>query len=217
MDARMREIIQRKWKSSRQTLNIGIYLVVLAVIWSPYFTPSGEIDPAGLLRADQVLIPLLIIGILLSTAPNVRILYSFVSLLLASITVIIFISYLIGVFVRGYPAQFGDIFDVLIWATYTAIIAITCPFILNDTSRKIILFLIVASIGASLLALLQYFDIAGVNSLISPVFTDGIHLTRVAQQRTGPAGNTSVIAQLLTMQLLVRVALAMRSIDTKTN
>lgn len=211
----MTELIKQTLNKSRATnrpLSIGVYLMILTVIWSPYFTPSGKLDAAGLLRADQILIPVLILWIVVSTLPNAQILTSTITLLLVSIVAVIFLSYIFGILIRSYPASLGDSFDILIWATYAAIIAIIGPAIPYNTARKAILLLIIASVGAAILSLFQYLELFAINSVISPVFTEGIHLTRVARRSTGPTGNPNVLAQLLSMPLLVAFALLVRSI-----
>lgn len=191
----------------KKITSFGVYLLIIATIWSPYFTPPSTIGPQGILRLDQIVLPLVVVGLAISQVPNLRISVSSPGAICLVITVLVLLSTLFGVFNHGYPLRISDVFDLIIWSTYALFILVVAAVLPSMVARKGTILLIIAGTLAAILSILQILDFSIANEAIGPLYTYDPHLRTLGRRTTGPTVNPNIFGQLLSIPLFLSFAL----------
>lgn len=184
--------------------------VVVGVLLSPQFTPPSTFGPAGILRADQILIPILVVACVLVFSDRFIVPVSPSVITLVTVPVVIALSSVVRSI--GAPIDVGDFFDVVIWCTYATLLFVAGGNLGPKFSRHVLNLLLVTSGSVALLALLQAFGNQFVVETISPIFTHGAHLNVVVQRPTGTTTNPNVLASLLAIPWFLALALLYREV-----
>lgn len=202
-------------RSRKRTITrVGVfllYLTTLAVLLSPQFSLTGDIGPSGLLRADQLIIPSLVIILSLINLERVKIPVTRLSLGLLAITAVITISLILNIFLFDLDPAAGDLFDILIWCTYAVMFMIVggnvSPSIAEQCFKLILL--VTAFIG--IFALLQAIELQFAVKTIGELYTTRSPRS-VGLSPTGTTSNPNTLGKLVLVPLFAFFALLYRSL-----
>lgn len=110
------------WRTTLSTTTRStniLAILLLSLFISPKFTPFSAIGPSGLLRFDQLLIPILIIFIVAKQAPRLKISYSLPSIIVCMTALCVFTSLVLSALHSSNLIRISDLFDVIIWVVYS--------------------------------------------------------------------------------------------------
>lgn len=190
-----------------------LFVILLGpvIIWFPYFSPPSTIGPAGILRLDQVILPLIIL-ILIIQREDLEIMIEESTKYLIITVLAIFGSIIVGAFWFGFDTNINHFFEIVIWLVYLLSL-VTIPRVVNrETIKKSIPLIILFSALASLFVVLQILNFHNVNQHISPLFTYERHLNVLGRRATGPTLSSNVLPQLLLLPFLLVYALLIRNL-----
>lgn len=187
------------------------YLSVVAVLTSPQFTPLSTVGPAGILRGDQILIPLLIIALTLTYADEFTIPSSYLLWGLVGITVTIGVSTVINAQLYGTGVDVGDLFDILVWATYAGTVVAVGGNLPRAVARHALRLAVVVTTLIAVIAVLQSMAVPFAIEVLAPVYTHNAHLRVIARRPTATTLNPNTLGILLSIPLYYAVARSYRS------
>lgn len=191
-----------------------LYLTTLAVLLSPQFSPTGNIGPSGLLRADQLIIPTLIILLAVIDPKRIRLLMTRLSLGLLAISVVITTSLILNIFLFGLDPAAGDLFDILIWSTYAIMFMIVGGSISPSIAEQCFKFVLIITTLIATFALLQAVEIQFAVKTISEFYTTRSP-RKVGISPTGTTANPNTLGKLSLVPLFAFFALFYRSLVRK--
>jgi O-antigen ligase len=190
------------------------YIVVAAVLLSPQFSPTGDIGPAEILRADQLLLPILILLLMLVHVDAIHIPVNRVSLGLVAITVVISVSLMLNTLLFALRPTIGDTFDVLIWSTYALTFIIIGGNINPKIARRCLKLSLVVTLLIAVFGLFQSVGNQFALELLRPVYTER-SIRDVSISPTATTSNPNTLGKLVLIPLFVFFALFYRSLVTK--
>lgn len=216
-----REINMSKF---RFLFKIQLYLLIIAVFLSPYFTPpiflrSGSfiIGEGGIVRLDQLLMPILLMSLIMVMIWKRRQIKTVIStgpILYLFMFIIINLGVFYGVFFRGYAFRIGDLYDGVLWLCYSLLV-MTLPLALTlEEAEKALSALLIAGIVASLIAVTQ-------SPFYSPeifvdFYTNVLSQFYPTQERAvAPSRNPNVLGQMLIAPLFILMGLLVISLRQK--
>jgi len=197
--------------TSRRLSAFLVYLIILAVLVSPQFSPFGAIGPDGILRGDQILIPFLIVLLVVVNRDRLRIPLSRISIGLFAITAAITTSLIINTIFLDLNPSAGELFDVLIWTTYTLMFMVVGGNLSGEIAERGFGLVLVLTIVIAIFAVLQAAGNHFAIETLGSVYTDRLsRLVNVAP--TATTSNPNTLAKLVLIPLFAFAALAYRSI-----
>lgn len=208
----------------RFLFKIQLYLLIIAVFLSPYFTPpiflrSGSfiIGEGGIVRLDQLLMPILLMSLIMVMIWKRRQIKTVIStgpILYLFMFIIINLGVFYGVFFRGYAFRIGDLYDGVLWLCYSLLV-MTLPLALTlEEAEKALSALLIAGIVASLIAVTQ-------SPFYSPeifvdFYTNVLSQFYPTQERAvAPSRNPNVLGQMLIAPLFILMGLLVISLRQK--
>jgi len=194
----------------KKSKNALLYLLIASLFFSPYFTPPTIIGTEGILRLDQVLLPTLAIAILVTTFPKIQITGSYIGFFFVLITTTVFLSLIYGVTVLSHGFRVNDLFDIIIWASYTIIFFLAAAGISTKQVERSILIIALGTIYVSVLGLLQIFDLWFVVDVFDTVYGPGKY--EMIGRIDSISFNPNVFAQFLLLPTLIFISFLARTV-----
>ncbi|WP_157971650.1 O-antigen ligase family protein [Halorussus litoreus] len=110
-----------------------------------------------------------------------------------------------------YPPRMSEIFDVIIWLSYTLFVMVIAPIVPSSTAQKGILLILVLSVATVVLAILQSLNIPIASEVIAPLYATERHMQDLTRRPTATTINPNIYAQFLALPLLVSFSLTLAS------
>ncbi|WP_049924727.1 O-antigen ligase family protein [Halopiger djelfimassiliensis] len=189
-----------------------IYGLVVAVLWSPYFTPPATIGPeGGILRADQVLLPLVVGLIVYINFDRVNIPINHLLMGLLAVTITIAVSVTVNAVIYGGPAGISELYDLIIWIGYVGLVVAVGGNLPTETAKRALLLIVLLSGGVAVVAILQSLNVTFAVERIAPIYT-AREQRIIVQEPTATTTNPNTLAKLLLPPLFFAFAQSYRHI-----
>ena len=182
-------------KFDQYIVSFFLYLLASVILLGPYFTPFSVLGPRGILRADQVLIPVLATLIIIFYSDQFVIPNNLAVLAIASMVGIISLAIFTNTILYRGTTDIGDLFDVIIWISYLALIITVPGNISIKQAKRTMLLIIWLSIGVALLGILQWYNVNVATEIIAPIYT--ARLDTVGRQPTATLLNPNSLGKLM--------------------
>lgn len=190
-------------------ISLSFYLLIFLSFLSPYFTPPSTLGPEGILRFDQVILPILLFLVVISSGGLLELNLSAITKALFGIALLILLSFLYSVYFLGIQVRIGEIYDIVIWFSYVALIAIVPSRLSLRTAKISVIILICSGIIVSIFGILQGLEV----SLITPIdeiYSPTKRITRDLRRANGTTVNPNLFSEVIAIPLLATVSLVYR-------
>lgn len=188
--------------------------MAVAILLGPYFTPFSVFGPEGILRADQVLIPILVIVLIIFRSDRFVIPNNPVVFAIASIVGFISLSIFTNEFLHEGATGIGDLFDLIIWISYLALVVTVPGNISTELAKRTILLIIGLSIGIALLGILQWYNVSVTTEMIASLYTT--RLDTVGRSPTATLQNPNSLGKLLLLPFFFSLAQLYQTYSTRS-
>jgi len=196
----------------KRIISILTFLLVFALLWLPYFNPSGYIGPEGILRLDQVILPVFALALAVYRPKFFRIPVNLVVVGLVLVVSIISLSIVTNLFLHDNPGRVGDFFDVVVWTSYVGLIIAIGGNLPSEISSRALRWILVLSTGVAIFGVLQSFDFEFAVEGLAPIYTwRDLRLVRLAP--TATTSNPNDLAKMLALPLFFSLGLLYRRIS----
>lgn len=186
------------------SVSLLLYSLAVAILLGPYFTPFSVLGPEGILRADQVLIPILVTTLVVLHSNRFVIPNNPVVLAIASIVGFIALAIFTNTVLYGGTTGIGDLFDVIIWISYLALIVTVPGNISIEQAKNTILLIMGVSTGIALLGILQWYNVSVTTEIIAPLYTT--RLDTVGRAPTATLQNPNSLGKLMLLPFFFSLA-----------
>lgn len=186
------------------------YFIVSTVLLSPQFSLSGGISPDGLIRIDQVAIPFGVVVLALLCRDNVRLPVNRVTCGLLLVNFSIVSSLVANSILSGLIPELGNIFNILIWLTYTLMFLIIGGNLSEDVSNRSFVLTIGLTIVIGVFALLQASGTSLAVETIGSIYTNH-EPYRIVLSPTATTTSPNTLGIIFIIPLFACLALFYRS------
>lgn len=194
-----------------RTSTFLLYLTTFAILLSPQFSPTGNIGPSGILRADQLILPTLVISLAATNITGIRLPVTRLSLGLLAMTLVIPASIISNTFIFGLVPVVGDLFDILIWFTYAVMFMVVGGNVSSDIAERCIKFILAVTVFIAIFAHLQAVEVQFAVKTIGGFYTARSPRI-VGLSPTGTTSNPNTLGKLVLVPLFAFFALLYRSL-----
>ena len=200
--------------TSSKLLALLLYSTLGGILLLPQLSINGGFHPNGILRADQIIIPLFITFLILLNRHNLRLPFNRFGLGLFLITGIIGTSLIANLLIHGQQFAINDVFDFLIWFTSAIMFVVfggNLPkHILERAFWVSICLLLIVAIFAALQSVGNQFAV----ETLGPAFTtrSSRHI-KVAP--TATTSNPNTLGKLFLIPLFAACALSYRNLSNE--
>jgi O-antigen ligase len=186
------------------SVSLLLYSLAVAILLGPYFTPFSVFGPEGILRADQVLIPILVTTLVVLHSdrfviPNNPVVFA-IGLIVGFMSLAIFTNAVLYAGTTG----IGDLFDVIIWISYLALVVTVPGNISIEQAKQTILVIIGLSTGIALLGILQWYNVSVTTEIIAPLYTT--RLDTIGRAPTATLQNPNSLGKLMLLPFFFSLA-----------
>lgn len=189
------------------------YLMILSIFVSPSFTPISTIGSEGILRLDQVLLPILLLIIVFTSDVKLNIFVTKLSLIFGLIALLILASLIYGTYILSHNLTVGNTYDVILWGFYFSILLLMATNLSTSDIKKSILFIFIGTLCVSLLGLLQVFNIWESIDVLQSIYGPGKYMRSGRVESI--SFNPNVYASLLLLPSFILLCELLRNLFLK--